>query len=258
MKLKLTLSALALLPLATFVQAEETEEKPAFTASAEFGALYRTGNTKSADIKTGLSLRHEKDKWRSSAKFDLLVRKTEETNSSGEEEFTTSDQRWSLDGKTNYTLSADGKNYLYGNLYYSEDRFNGFESQSTVSGGWGRRWIDTEKTKLDIDIGPGFKRDVLEATASQPKDTQNTFIVQAQGLYTHQINEHVEFRQLLSAKYAPKSGENSIYKSESSITTKLIETIQLRFAITIDHNTEVLPGREKTDTQTSMTVVYNF
>lgn len=253
---KLTLAMFTLIAFSGL--AAQLEGEPTITASAELGALYKTGNTKSGDIKAGLEVRHEKGQWRNSAKFDLLVRKTEELNSNDEKEFNTTDQKWSLDGKTNYTLEGSSKNYLYGNAYYSEDRFNGFDSQSTISAGWGRRWIDTETTTLDADIGPGFKRDVLEETETTPKETMNSFIIQAQGLYTHQINEHVEFKQFLSAKYAPKSGENSIYKSESSITSKLIETLQIKFAFTVDLNTEVEQDRKKTDTQTSITLVYSF
>ena len=258
MKNKLALATLTLVPFSVLSEEAKTDEKPAFTASAEFGALYRTGNTTSGDIKTGIAILHEKAQWRSSAKFDMLVRKTEETDENGNEELTTTDQRWSIDAKTNYTLSASGKNYLYGNAYYTEDRFNGFENQTSLSAGWGRRWVDTEKTKFDADIGPGFKSDVVTATDSTPEETRNSLIIQAQGLFTHQLNENVEFRQLLSAKYATKSGENSIYKSETSIITKLIETLQLKFAITVDHNTDVEADRENTDTQTSMTIVYSF
>ena len=48
-----------------------------FTASAQLGFLYLTGNTRSADIKTGLDLRFERGLWRSYFVFDLLVKKTE-------------------------------------------------------------------------------------------------------------------------------------------------------------------------------------
>jgi len=104
------------------------------------------------------------------------------------------------------------------------------------------------------DIGPGYKRDVLK----DPSETKSSFIVQAQALYLRKINEHVEFKQTLSAKYAPKTGENSKYQAESSITTKLIETLQLKFSFKIDHNTEVADGTKRTDTETAVTLVYSF
>ena len=38
---------------------ETTEEKSSLTVSAELGMLYKTGNTKSGDIKVGLNIKHE-------------------------------------------------------------------------------------------------------------------------------------------------------------------------------------------------------
>ena len=114
------------------------------------------------------------------------------------------------------------------------------------------------------DIGPGYKRDVTQATTDDsglvttPSEIQSSLIIQAQAEYLRKINEHVEFKQTLSAKYAPQSGENSKYKAETSITTKLIETLALKFSVTIDHNTVVEEGTERTDTQTAMTLVYSF
>ena len=77
-------------------------------------------------------------------------------------------------------------------------------------------------------------------------------------MYKRQINEHVVFKQLLVAKYAPKSGENSTYKAKTSISTKLIETLQLKFSITLDYNTEVDDDKENLNTETAMTLVYSF
>lgn len=246
---KFTLPALCLLPLISYA-VTAADEKPEFTASAELGFLYKTGNTKSADMKTGFNVKYEKDLWLSLFNFDLLVKKTENDN----EDFETSDQKWAVDSKTNYTLSTEGKNYVYGNIRYEDDRFSSFDSQSSVSAGWGRHWYKTDKASLFADIGPGFKSDKVKTTG----ETQNAFIIQAQALYLRQINEHVEFKQTLSAKLAPKSGENSIYSAESSITTKLIETLQLKFSFKIDHNTEVSDDKKNTDTQTALTLVYSF
>jgi len=252
------LLALPFVALSSVALAEDkTEKKSPITASAELGFLYKTGNTKSGDIKTGFNVKYEKAQWLSLLDFDLLVKKTE-VEENGKDVFETSDQKWSITSQTNYTLSAEGKNYMYANASYEDNRFSSFDNQSSISTGWGRHWYKTEKASLFADVGPGYKRDVISATDSEPTRTEGSFIVQAQALYLHQLNEHVEFKQLLVAKYAVKSGENSKYKAESSITTKLIETLQLKFTFTIDHNTEVEEGRENTDTQTAMTLVYSF
>lgn len=258
MNRKLSALALCCVPLISFAQDAIEEEKSPFKASAELGALVKTGDTKSADLKAGLDFNYEKDLWKSALRFDLLVKKTEITDTEGNDQFDTSDQKWTIVSQTNYTLDPAQSNYVYGNLSYEDNRFSSFDSQSSVSVGWGRRWYETEKASLDADIGPGYKRDVIKATATEESKTKDSLIIQAQLLYKRIINEHVEFKQLLVAKIAPDSDDNSTYKAETSITTKLIDSLAMKFSIVLDYNTEVDEGKENLNTQTAMTLVYSF
>jgi len=261
----LALIVLFLLPLTVF--AEEVLETaiavtPEYTLSAELGFLYKTGNTRSTDMKAGLNLRHEKNQWVSEVAFNYLGKKLEtesvDNNGATETNFLTTDNKWNITTQTNYTISPEGKNYLYGNVTYEEDEFSSFEKQSSVSIGWGRNWYKTKKASLFADVGPGYKHDVIRESGSVMKHNQDAFIIQAQALYLRKINDFVELRQLFVAKYALDTEENSIYKAETSVTTKLIESLQLKFTLTIDHNTDVEEGFDNTDTQTAMTFVYSF
>jgi len=233
-----------------------------FTASAQLGFLYLTGNTRSADIKTGLDLRFERDVWRSFFVFDLLVKKTEiETEDS--QDFETTDQKWSIASQTNYTIDPIKKNYLYGSVFYEENRFSGFDSQASMSTGWGRRWYESKASSFDADIGPGFKRDVTQVTEEEravgmASQTQDTLILQSQALYIRKLNEHIEFKQLLVIKHAFEKGQNSIYKAESSITSKLIDSLQLKLNFTIDYNSKVDDDKENLNTETSVVLIYSF
>ena len=227
MNCKLTLSALCLLPLVSYtVTAEDTEKKPEFTASAELGFLYKTGNTKSADVKAGFNLKHEKDKWRTSVAFNILAKKTETEDDAGNKEFESTDNKWDILAQTNYTIDEVSKSYLYGNLAHEQDKFSGFESQSSLSAGWGRNWYETKTSSFFADIGPGIKYDVTRATG----DSSTNMIIQAQALYKHKFNEYVEFKQFFVARQATKSDENSAYKSETSVTAKLIDAEVRRIA----------------------------
>jgi putative salt-induced outer membrane protein YdiY len=233
-----------------------------FTASAQLGLLYLTGNTRSADIKTGLDLRFERNVWRSFFVFDLLVKKTE-TETEDSQNFETTDQKWSIATQTNYTLDAAKKNYIYGSVFYEENRFSGFDSQASMSTGWGRRWFENKTSSFDADIGPGFKRDVTQVTTEEMENgirskTQDSLILQAQALYIKKINEHIEFKQLLAVKHAIEVGQNSIYKAESSITSKLIDSLQLKLNFIIDYNSKVDDDKENLNTETSAVLIYSF
>jgi len=259
---KLSLIALATacyLPLSALAEEPIAVEKSPFSSSAELGFLYKTGNTKSADINAGLSVKYEKDLWLSTFDLNLLAKKTEKSVDGSEDtSLITTEQKWTVNSKTNYTLDTNSKNYVYGNVYYEDNRFTSYDSQSSMSAGWGRNWYKTDKASFFADIGPGFKRDVTKATSTEPSDTITSLIVQAQALYLRQINDFVQFKQTLSAKVATESGDNSTYKAESSITTKLIETLQLKFTVTFDYNSKVDIDKENLDTQTSVTLVYSF
>lgn len=230
---------------------------PTFSASAQMGLLYLTGNTRSADLKVGVDLRFEQELWRSLFIFDSLVKKTEVITESNDEHFETTDNKWSAVTQTNYTINTANKNYIYGNLSYEENKFSSFDSQASLSTGWGRRWFDTESASLDADIGPGFKQDVTRGT-QEPRETQDSIILQAQAIYIRKMNEHIEFKQLLIAKYAVESGQNSSYKAESSLTSRLIESLQLKLSFIVDYNSKVDVDKTNTDTQTSAVLVYSF
>ncbi|WP_019030012.1 DUF481 domain-containing protein [Colwellia piezophila] len=238
-----------------------------FTASAQLGFLYLTGDTRSADIKTGLDLRFEKGLWRSYFLFDLLVKKTETESVINDNEirkaFDTTDQKWSLNSQTNYTVDPINKNYIFGNFFYEENRFSSFDSQASVSTGWGRRWFENKVASFDADIGPGFKRDVTQVTSQEMKEgmrsrTQDTLILQAQALYIRKMNDNIEFKQLLVIKHAMEVGQNSIYKAESSITSRLIGSLQLKLSFIIDYNSKVDDDNENLNTETSAVLIYTF
>ncbi|MDX2367087.1 MAG: DUF481 domain-containing protein, partial [Colwellia sp.] len=221
--------------------------------------LYKTGNTHSADMKTGIDLRFEKKRWLSSLNIDLLIKKTDIADKdTGDLHFKTTDQKWTIASQTNYSIDNSEKNYIYGNVWYEENEFSSFINQSSVSTGWGRHWYKTNKASLWGDIGPGFKRDKFRPTDKEPINTITSWIIQAQAIYIRKLGEHVELKQYFSAKQAIKTGVNSIYKAETSVTTKLISTLQLKFTFTVNYNTDIEDDKKNLDTQTAVTLVYSF
>ena len=255
-----TAALLAGLSLNAFAE-DAVAPKDPLTMSAELGALFKSGDNKSTDIKVGFDANYEKDLWRHALSFDALTSKTEIEDSNGDVNSQTTAQKWKLVGQTNYSIGTKRSNYIYGNASYDNNDFGGFESQSSISAGWGRRWYESKNGTFDADIGPGYKSDVVrleDANGNEYTETNDAFIVQAQALYTRKINEHVEFKQKLVVKHATESGENSNYQAESSLTTKLISTLQLKISFKVDHNTDVADEKENTNTQTAITLVYSF
>ncbi len=260
MKINLIAAAICGLSISAATMAEEAPKKDVheYKTSAELGFLFKTGNTSTGDVKAGLDVDHTYNEWTNLFRADVLYKNAEvetvDADGNTDDEYETTDQKWTVTTQTNYQLSKETKNYVYGSFWFEDDRFSSFDNQSSISAGWGKEWYKTENSSLFADIGPGYKRDEIRETG----DTESSAIVQAQALYKRQLNEHVQFKQFFGAKYAVKSGRNSTYKAETSITTKLIDTFQLKFSFTLDHNTEVSAGKDRTDTQTAVTLVYSF
>jgi len=232
--------------------------KPVFTGSAELGYLYKTGNSNSGDIKSGVDLHFENGQWLSLLNIDLLVKKADVKDENGDIHFETIDKKWGFTSQTNYSLQSGEKNYIYGNIWYEDSEFNSFVNQSSISAGWGRHWFKSSSASLWADIGPGYKRDLFKETDNEPQRSADSWIIQVQALYIRKLGDHVEFKQVFSAKHALRASDNSIYKAESTITTKLISTLQLKFTFKVDYNTEVEENRENMDSQTAVTLVYSF
>lgn len=244
--------------LSTAKQDKTIVVPPLLTGSAELGMLYKTGNSNSGDIKSGLDLRLQTGRWLSLLDINILLKKADIENEDGDTHFETTDQKWTATSQTNYTIDKNEKNYIYGNIWYEDNEFSSFVNQSSISSGWGRNWYKSDKASLWGDIGPGYKRDLVKSTDTEPSMTEDSWIVQIQALYIRKLGQHIELKQSLSAKHAIRSSDNSIYKAETTITTKLISTLQLKFTFTLDYNTDVEDDTENTDTQTAATLVYSF
>lgn len=231
----------------------------ALSGSVEIGAFFNTGDKDYVIAKGRSDLNHEVGKLRTNWILDIFGRKTEEVNEeTGKKTYETTDQKWSTSLQSNYTLEKDGKNYIFGYVSYEDDRFNGFDYQTSVAAGWGRRWYETEEAYFDAEIGPGFRIDEIAETDEHNNKTKSAAIIRTAATYERSIWSTFEFKQTLSAEIAPKAGENTKIKSVSSITTKLIESLALKFAFTVDHNTEVESDTANTRTESSLTLVYSI
>ncbi|TRX57430.1 YdiY family protein [Thalassomonas sp. M1454] len=247
-------------PPEEFIGFPECDITPStISGSVEVGAFFNTGDNDYAIAKAKSDLVHDIGKLSTNWIVDLFGRRAEKENAeTGKKEYETTDQKWATSLQSNYTLEEGGKNYVFAYGSYETNRFNGFDYQASVAGGWGRRWYETENAYFDAEMGPGYKIDEIAETEFHNNETQKSTIIRAAATYERKLFETMEFKQTLSAEYAPKSGDNSKYKSVSSITTKLIESLALKFAFSVDHNTEVESNISNTRTETSLTLVFSI
>ena len=235
---KRSLLALVILALAVPAMAEN-EEESLWSGKATVGFLATSGNTDNSNLNTGFELAYAPGKWTHEVKA-LAIYATE-SNSTTAEAY---DVSWKSERK------VSDKDFLFGRLDWRKDRFSSFETQASQTLGYGRRLIDNDKYKLNLEAGVGARQSDL-ADGSSTSET-----ILRGGLYfVWALSETAEFKQDLVVE---AGDENTFLGSVTAVSARLVGDLALVASYTVRHNTDVLPLTEKTDTRTALSLEYLF
>ena len=226
--------------LAIFNWSASAQEESSVATQLELGAIFTSGNTENENIKYKVSV-----DWDQSENWDY--------------QFTSDGFRSSQDGRSNaqrlyHTASGNRTinpdSYLEGRIAYENDKFSGFESQSDITVSYGRNMLQSRvNMTLGLTAGIGIRRSETEF------ETQSVTIVRLATNYNWNVSESADFIQDFSIEAGTDS---SIYRSETGIQTDIRENLSLKFSVKVKHQTDVPLNREKTDTETAITLVLNF
>jgi len=235
--------ACALLLAAPFVAAQEEETESPWAGKATLGYLATSGNTDNSTLNSSFEISYSTGDW----KHLFGARAINAT----EDELTTV-EAYEANWKSERSLSEH--NYLFGQLDWRKDRFSGYETQFSQSAGYGRRLIDKEKHKLNVEIGAGVRQsELIDGT------DENETIIRAGLGYAWQISETAAFTQ----DFKVESGDANTYsESKTALSASVVGNLALVASYTVKHNSDVpqlvLPPVEKTDTYTALSLEYVF
>ena len=205
----------------------------------ELGATFTTGNTEERTVRYGVTMDWLRENWDYQFTSDGLL---------GSREGDTTAQRFYHVARGRRDLSDI--TYLAIRGSYEDDRFSGYDYQADFTASYGRSWLNNiDHMSLDTDIGPGYRR------SESDEEDRSELIVRVAGEYEWAISDTANFYEDLAMEFGQDS---NIYRSETGIESEIMENISLRFSINIKHQTEVPSGKEKTDTQSAVTLVWNF
>lgn len=215
------------------------QEGGPLSGKAGLGYLSTSGNSESTSLNALFRLSYDLDSWHHQLGAQAI--------SSVSNDVTTA-ERYQLNFKSNYDFTEH--DYVFGRISWEKDRFSGYEEQLSESIGYGRRLLNTDTQILNLELGLGAKQaDLSDGTS------ENGVIGRAGLDYLWNFSETAEFSQLLSVE----SGSGNTYiESVTAITAKLIESLALSVSYTIKNNSDVPPGRDKSDTFTALNLEYSF
>ncbi|MFW6081433.1 MAG: DUF481 domain-containing protein [Desulfosalsimonas sp.] len=232
-----------------FAQQEGGEEKSPWQAEAELGYLMTSGNTETQNLNTKLGATREGTRWRHNLHAEALY-SSEEDEDTGDDE--TTSQKFLLSGKTNYKFSKASSAYLLG--LYEDDRFSGYDYQATVSAGYARQFVKTDRMELSGEIGPGYRYSKLKDDEASDED-EGEVILRVGGFFSYRLGEASVFSQEVSVA---AGDEKTITRSTTALRSRIAGNLAMKASYSIKHTSAVPPDTEKTDTETAITLVYSF
>ncbi len=229
--------ALAIYFVATLSNAASPSEE--WKSTIELGFVTTSANTETETLNVKAGTATNRTKWRH--KLSVTVLRASDASQTTAEKYT-------LSGKSDYKLTDPA--YLFVTLNYEDDKFSGYDYQATEAVGYGWRIIEDKTLQLDLEAGPGARQSRLN---NGQNDTEG--LLRMAATLDWRISDSSTFGEALSIE----AGEDStISKSETTLTSQVSDRLSMKLTLLLKHNSDVPPGVDKSDTETSATLVYSF
>ena len=211
-----------------------------WTGSGELGLVFARGNSDTETVNAAIDLLYSQGRWSNQTTASYLRAESEgELNAS----------RLLMANETNYSLND--RSYLLGVARYDRDRFSSFDYQASIAAGYGYKFVDNEVHRLTGEIGPGVRFSEERATG----DSETELIGRGSLDYAWQISETAAITNLFLVE---SGSSNTFLENSLSLEVAINTTMSLKTGISVRHNTDVEPGRDKTDYQSTVNLVYSF
>ncbi|NQD38668.1 DUF481 domain-containing protein [Permianibacter sp. IMCC34836] len=242
---RLALTTTLLLPAAVLAE-DATEATPAWKGEGELGYVAARGNTDTETVSGKLKLGYASGAW--SHELGLAALKsTAEDPDTGEDEETAN--RYQVTGQSNYAVSE--RSYAFGSFRYEKDEFSGYDHQTTLAVGYGYHFLNEELHKLSAEVGAGQRRSELIDTGEKESET----IMRLRVAHGWQFTASSKWTNDLLVE---AGDENTFSEFVTGLKVDMNSSFAIKVAYAIRQNSEVPDDREKTDTLTTINLVFGF
>lgn len=219
-------------------------EEKTWSGEISLTVTNNNGNTRSQNIGLKSRLVREGEVWRNTFKIDAV-------NESDEDERTAEKYLASVKLDRKFT-DAD---YLFLFFEHEKDDFGGYDYQSSFTGGYGRKVLNTDSHTLEIEFGPGYRYKALLEENDQGDKHETEALFRIASHYDWVISDTASFRQELSVD----AGEDiTVTRSLSKLRTQVHNQLALSASYEIKHTSEVPGDTHKFDSVTIFALDYTF
>ena len=233
------LTALAAATLLISTSTSVLADDGAWRGNAELGGSMSTGNTDASSLNARLKLGYEHNRWDNRLRLDVFYAREDGEDTAN---------RTLGEFQSDYTLTE--RDYLFGALRGVHDEFSGYKYQTSLAGGYGRKLWVSDQGSLRLEGGPGVRH------SKDNDDNSNTDLIgRFAGSFEYNISQTATFEQ---DAVVIVGSDNTEIESITGVSAALTDTLAMKLAFTVQHNTDVPADTKKTDTFTSLNLVYNF
>ena len=230
--------------LATSVYAHDEPEEEVelgWSGVGELGYVKTTGNTDSSALNVRLEFIRTTENWR--YRFAGTALTTSEDGNKDNERYTAEAQ---ADRK------LDEKSYVFGVYRYDADKFGSYDPSQTATVGYGRELMKSENHVLKGEIGVGYRKLDERLTGESESDAILRFLLDD----AWQVFKTTSWTNRLLVE----TGSNNTFTQwNTGLTVSMTDAFAIKVGFELRNNSKVPPGdTEKTDTITSVNLVYNF
>ncbi len=232
--------------LAAGVYAHDEPEAPevldtSWKGIGEFGYVSTSGNTDTDSLNLRLEFTKETEDWRFRLGGTALT-----SSKDGDKDA----ERYTAETQVDRKLNE--KSYLFGVYRYDADKFGAYDPQQSVTVGYGRELMKSDRHQLNGEIGIGYRKSEAADSGETTDEMIGRFLLD--DIWTITANTAWNNRLLIEA------GSDNTF---SQFNTGLVVSMSERFAVKLGweyrHNSDIPASvTDKTDTLTTANLVYNF
>jgi putative salt-induced outer membrane protein len=227
------LAGAALVLIAASAQAD-------WKGKGEAGIVFARGNTDADTINLKLGMSEEVDQWKHALELAALRASNGGIKSA---------DRYMAGWQSDYKISA--RSFVFGALRYENDKFSGFDYQASASTGIGYKFYDTARIKLSGQAGLGYRR--LQDSATGAASGNAVFVAGMD--YENAVTATTK---IIDKFHAESGSDNTLLSNFLGVEVKMSDKLALSAGLDARQNTKPPPGKKKTDTVTTLNLVYAF
>ena len=241
---KIAVAGAWLLTASSVYAHDETEEEAPpkiWEGTGEAGYVKTTGNTDTSALNVRLNFVRNGEKWRHRFTGTALT-----STKDGEKD----NERYTAEVQSDYKINE--KSWIFGAFRWDADKFGSYDPQYSLTFGYGRQLMKSDNHELIGEAGVGYRYLKERIAGESESDFIGRFLLND----TWQIVDSTAWTNRLLVE----TGSNNTF---TQFNTGLVVSMTDRFAIKLGYewrnNSKLPPGEtEKTDTITSVNLVYNF